>query len=399
MTPLPYGRQWITAEDEAAVVAALRSDWLTQGPRVEEFEAGLARATGARHAVAVSSGTAALHLAYLAVGVAPGQVVATSPLTFVATANAAVYCGARPEFVDVEPDTLCLSPRALEKRLEGGWRPAVVVPVHFAGLPADLDKIGALAERFGFAVVEDACHALGARSLLRGAWGTVGDGRVAAATVLSFHPVKHITSGEGGAVLTNHDEVARRVRTLRSHGVAREGFRCPEQCVGPGGAPRPWYYEMQDLGFNYRITDLQCALGLAQLARLPDFVKRRRELAARYAASLAPLVSEGLLRLPAEVSGRESSWHLYPVRIPSRRDEAYLALREAGILAQVHYTPVHLQPYYRESFGTGPGDCPAAEAYFEEGLSLPLFPAMGDDDLDRVVDRLAISLRTARGTG
>lgn len=389
MSFLPYGRQAVSSSDEEAVLEALRSEWLTQGPAVGTFEESLAAVVGARHAIAVSSGTAALHLACLALGVGPGDIVATSPVTFVATANAAVYCGASPAFVDVEPETICLSPEALEEQLTAGLRPKVVVPVHFAGLPCDMGRLAALGERFGFSLLEDACHALGAKYRLGGAWGPVGDCRASAAAVFSFHPVKHITTGEGGAIVTNDAALAHRLRRLRSHGVAREDFRVPTQAVGPNGDARPWYYEMQEVGFNYRITDLQCRLGSSQLARLANFVERRRQLAARYAALLGACSGKGVLRLPREAPGRESSWHLFAVRLRTGRDRAYLALRDRGIGTQVHYLPVHLQPYYRERFATAEGLCPVAEAYFEEALSLPLFPAMADGDVDRVAAALA----------
>lgn len=396
MKPLPYGRQCVDSEDEEAVLDALRSDWLTQGPRVEAFEEALAEAVGARHAVAVSSGTAALHLAYLAVGVGSGDVVATSPITFVATANAAVYCGAKAEFVDVEPRTLCLSADLLEERLRLSRAPRLVVPVHFAGLPCDMDRLADLSERYGFLIVEDACHALGARYRLSGRWGTVGDCRASTATAFSFHPVKHIATGEGGAILTNDGQVADRARRLRSHGIARTAFRSPARAQGADGEARPWYCEMQDLGFNHRITDLQCALGRSQLRKLPTFVARRRRLAVQYGEALSSPSLRDHLRLPEEAEGRESSWHLYAVQLARGRDRVFLSLREAQIHTQVHYLPVHLQPFYRDRFGTTPGQCPVAEAYFERALSLPLFPAMSDGDLDRVVDALAAALQGAQ---
>ncbi|GAB4257785.1 MAG: UDP-4-amino-4,6-dideoxy-N-acetyl-beta-L-altrosami ne transaminase [Deferrisomatales bacterium] len=377
MTRLPYGRQCLDAADEAAVLRALRSAWLTQGPGVEAFEEALAEAVGARHAVAVSSGTAALHLLYLALGVGPGDTVCTSPVTFLATANAALYCGARPAFADVDPETACLDPEALEARLEAGLRPKVVAAVHYAGLPCDLARLGALAERFGFVLVEDACHALGARYRLDDAWGPVGDGRASRAAVFSFHPLKAVTTGEGGAVVTNDPELAERVRRLRAHGAVR------------GGDPeRPWRYEMRELGFNYRITDLQCALGRSQLDKLASFVERRARLARLYRRALADLEARDLLALPVEPPGRASAWHLFAVRLPRDRDRMHRELAARGIGTQVHYTPVHLQPYYRERFGTGAGDCPAAERYAARTLSLPLFPAMGDRDVGRVVEAL-----------
>lgn len=381
---LPYGRQTIDEGDVAAVAEVLGSAWLTQGPQVEIFEKALADTVGARHAVAVSSGTAALHLAYLALGVGPGDVVVTSPVTFAATANAAVYCGAAPGFADVCAHTICLNPEALESALAEGLRPKLVVPVHYGGLPCDLDALAKLAARFGFQLVEDACHALGAGYRFDGRWGAVGDCRASAAAVFSFHPVKHITTGEGGAVVTNDERVARRVRTLRSHGMAREHFRVQEQATGACREERPWYYEMQELGFNYRLTDLQCALGSSQLAKLDGFVARRRQLASWYDERLAGLEHAGALLRPVGSPDGRSSRHLYAVRIPGRRDESYLELRRRGIGTQVHYLPVHLHPYYRERFCTRPGSFPEAEKFFEQALSLPLFPAMGEDDVSRV---------------
>ncbi len=380
-------------DDERAILEVLRSDWLTQGPAVDQFEEALAEAVGARYAVCLSSGTAALHLAYLAAGTGPDDVVATSPITFVATANAALYCGARVEFVDVDPENACLTPEALEARLQSGLRPKIVVPVHYAGLPCDMERLGHLAERYGFRLVEDACHALGARYRLGdGQWGTVGDCRFSLAAVFSFHPVKHITTGEGGAVVTNDPDVRDTVRRLRSHGVKRCGFQAPEQATGRRGEPRPWYYEMHDLGYNYRLTDIQAALGKSQIRKLSHFLERRESLAARYGSLLRPLEQEGLLRIPKEPPGRRSAWHLYPVAIPHRRDAVHLALRSAGILTQVHYIPVHLQPYYRKRFRTAPGDFPIAERYFEETLSLPLYPSLKELQQDTVVSRLSAAL-------
>jgi dTDP-4-amino-4,6-dideoxygalactose transaminase len=330
---------------------------------------------GARYAVAVTSGTAALHLMYLALGVGPGDVVATSPLTFLATANAAIYCGGRPEFVDVDPATACLDPDTLEESLSRGFRPKLVVPVHFGGLPCDLERLFCLAEEYGFQLAEDACHALGARYRLGDTWGAIGDCRVSRAAAFSFHPVKHITTGEGGAVVTN------------------DGFCLPSQSRGDRGEERPWYFEMQSLGFNYRITDIQCALGLNQLRRFDRFVRRRKRLAQRYTERLAALEHRGALRRPTGHGKAQSAWHLYPVRIPEVRDSTHLELRDQGIGSQVHYIPVHLHPYYRDRFGTAPGDCPNAEGFFAEGLSLPLFPAMKDRDVDRVAVALGQILR------
>ncbi len=375
---LPYGRQWLGEEEIEAVVAVLRGDWLTQGPAIERFERRLCEVTGARHAVAVSSGTAALHLAMLALGAGPGDLVAVPPLTFAASANAALYAGARPVFVDVHPGTWCLDPDRLRELLRdppGEGRPRGVVPVHFAGLPAHAEEIAAIAREHGLFVLEDACHSLGAEwEDAAGRTHRVGDGTTADATVLSFHPVKGITTGEGGAVLTPHAEIAERVRRLRHHGIERDParFRFP--------SPGAFYHEMQELGFNYRITDIQCALGTVQLDRLEGFVERRRELAARYHRLLADDPRVTFQEIPP---GCRSAWHLLAVEVPSR-DRVFAALRERGIGCQVHYLPVHLHPYYRD-LGYGPGLCPVAEGHSARTLTLPLFPAMADADVDRVV--------------
>jgi UDP-4-amino-4,6-dideoxy-N-acetyl-beta-L-altrosamine transaminase len=383
---LPYARQNVSEEDIAAVAAVLRSDFLTQGPAVPRFEARVADLCGARHAVAVSSATAGLHLAALALGLGPGRTLWTSPNTFVASANCARYCGAGIDFVDVEADTGNLSVAALEEKLAAAKRagrlPAALVPVHFAGLPCDLAEIAGLARSHGVAVVEDAAHALGAT--YRG--GAIGDGRFSDCTVFSFHAVKTITTGEGGMILTNRDELATKLRRLRSHGITRHPA---EMTAAPEG---PWCYEQVDLGYHYRLTDLQAALGWSQLDRLPEFLRRRRELAARYDRLLAGLP----VQLPARRADRDSGWHLYPIRIETGegRDRATVfgAMRAAGVGVNVHYIPVHLQPYYR-SLGFKAGDFPAAEARYAATLTLPLFFGMTDAQQDAVVAALRAALR------
>jgi UDP-4-amino-4,6-dideoxy-N-acetyl-beta-L-altrosamine transaminase len=383
---IPYGRQSISEDDIAAVVAVLRSDWLTQGPAVPAFEEAVARACDARFAVAVSSGTAALHVACLAAGLGPGGLLWTSPLTFVASANCARYCGADVDFVDIDAVTGDMDPGALACKLEtaekAGRLPDVVVPVHFAGLPCDMRPIAALAERYGFTVVEDACHALGATYE-----GTaVGSSAFSAMTVLSFHPVKIVTTGEGGMVLTDDERLAQRLRLFRSHGITREPSAM--EAASPGG----WHYEMHELGYNHRLTDLQAALGSSQMKRLDAFVARRRELADRYDPALAGLP----LLLPARSAEAESAWHLYVIRIDRERTgvtrrELYDALRDAGIGVNVHYIPVHTQPYYRR-LGFAPGDLPLAEAFSAEALSLPLFPELTGAEQDTVVAALKAAL-------
>lgn len=374
---LPYSTQWIEDEDVAAVISVLKSGWLTQGPAIEAFEQALAAECGAPHAIAVSSGTAALHLACLALGLSPGKRLVTSPLSFAASANCALYCGATPAFADVDPATGNMTPEALSHALASG--PAeVVVPVHFGGRPADVEALARVAP--GAAIVEDASHAVGAEVLEGPYWRKVGACDHSAAVVLSFHPVKPMTTAEGGAVLTRDPVLARRLRALRTHGIVKDPAR---QAIEGG-----WFYEMQELGYNYRITDLQAALGTVQVRRLQEGIARRRRLVSRYREELAGTAG---LSLPPEENGVRSAWHLFPVRVShprvSRR-EVYDALRGAGIFAQVHYIPIHLHPYYRERFGFTPGDFPNAEAFSSEELSLPLFATMTDDDVARVAREL-----------
>lgn len=384
---IPYGRQSISQADIDAVVDTLRSDWLTQGPAVERFEQAFARRCQALQGVAVCNATAALHLACLALGLGENDWLWTSPNTFVASANCALYCGAQIDFVDIDPDTLNLDVDKLEARLEQAARdgrlPRVVVPVAFAGQSCDMQRISVLARQYGFRVIEDASHAVGAT--FQGE--PVGSGRFADITVFSFHPVKIITTAEGGMLTTNDIVLAERLRRLRSHGITRDDSLMTEPAHGP------WYYQQLELGFNYRMTDLQAALGLSQLQRLDEFVGRRRALAARYDRLLATLP----LRLPARQPGAESAWHLYPVRLRldqlSRgHQQVFAALRDAGVGVNLHYIPVHLQPYYRQ-MGFAAGDFPEAESYYSEALSLPLFHGMTDDQQDQVVQALTSVLR------
>lgn len=383
---IPYGRQDVNEADIAAVVASLRSDWLTQGPLVPRFEQALAAMAGAAQAVAVNSATSALHLACLALGLGPGDRLWTSPITFVASANCARYCGAEVDFVDIDPRTYVLDPAALEERLVAAARdgrlPKVVVVVHFAGQSADMPAIHALAQRYGFHVIEDASHAVGGRH--RGV--TIGAGRWSDITVFSFHPVKIVTTAEGGCALTNDDRLAARMRLLRSHGITRE----PAEMEG--GAGEPWAYQQIDLGFNYRLTDLQAALGLSQLTRLDEFIARRQLLARRYDGMLAGLP----LLTPHQDPHNQSALHLYPVQVDTAacgrsRREVFDALRAAGIGVNVHYIPVHTQPYYRR-LGFRDGDFPVAEAYYARALSLPLYYGLTTAEQDRVVAALAAAL-------
>jgi UDP-4-amino-4,6-dideoxy-N-acetyl-beta-L-altrosamine transaminase len=368
---IPYGRQDIDAADIAAVVEVLKSDWLTTGPAIERFEQAAAKRVRAAHAVAVFNGTVALHLACRALGLGPGDTLWTTPNTFVASANCALYCGAGVDFVDIDSKSLNLDVGLLEKKLKTAkTRPKIVVPVHFSGQPCDMPAIAKLAKEYGFAVVEDASHAVGAA--FQGE--PVGSGRWSDLTVFSFHPVKIVTTGEGGMVLTARADLAQKLRLLRTHGIDRA------RAQSEGG----WYYEQVDLGYNYRLTDIQAALGASQLARLDAFLARRRELAARYDRLL-----EGLpVTRPWQHPDAASAWHLYVIQLIRKdRKQVYDAMRSAGIGVNVHYIPVHLHPHYRR-LGFKPGDFPQAEAYYERALTLPLFPGMSDTDQDRVVAAL-----------
>lgn len=367
--PLPYGRQWIDDDDITAVIAALKGDWLTQGPLVESFEQKIAEYVGSEYAVAFNSGTSALHGAYYAAGVRTGDEVITSPITFVATANAGVYLGARPVFVDIDKKTWCIDTDKINEAISN--RTKVIAPVDFAGYPVDMTSIREIAQDHSCIVVEDAAHALGA---IR---GDVKVGTEADMTMFSFHPVKHITTGEGGIVTTNNREFAATMKRFRSHGITKD----PELLHKNEGQ---WYYEMQDLGYNYRITDIQCALGLSQLEKLERFVKRRNEIARMYDEAFRG--NEKLVNPPKPPQNSRHAYHLYPVCFTGvDRKKIFMDLREIGIFCQVHYIPVHLQPYYRERFGYHDGDFPVAENFYQSEISLPMFPAMSDEDVERVI--------------
>ncbi len=367
---LPYGRQSIDDPDIAAVTDVLRSDFLTTGPQVARFEEALVAATGARHAVALNSGTSALHAMYFATGIGAGYEIVTSPLTFAATANAALYLGATARFVDVRADTGTMDPDAVQDAITDRTR--AIVAIDFAGHPADYDALSRIAADRGVALLADAAHSLGATYRGRAV------GTLALASAFSFHPVKPITTAEGGAVLTDDPQIAARAARFRTHGITRD-----RELMGDDEGP--WYHEMIDLGFNYRLTDLQAALGSSQLTRLGGFIARRREIARRYTAELADL--EGRLRLPCETPGVESGWHLYVVRVadPARRRPFFERLTELGLGVQVHYIPVYRHPYYRE-LGYAPGLCPVAEDFYARAVSIPIFPTMTDEDADRVIE-------------
>lgn len=383
---IPYGRQEITQADIDAVVGVLQSDFLTQGPKVPGFEQAVAEYCGARHALAVNSATSALHIACLALGLGPGDWLWTSPITFVASANCGLYCGARVDFVDIDPRTYNLCPQALERKLvqaeREGRLPKVIVPVHLCGQPCDMAAIHALAQRYGFKIIEDASHAIGGR--YRGE--PIGNGRYSDITVFSFHPVKIITTAEGGMVLTNDAELANKMALLRSHGITRD----PAQMThAPDG---PWYYQQIELGFNYRMTELQAALGVSQIARLDDYVARRHALARRYDTLLDALP----VTLPWQHPDGYSGLHLYVIRLQRSRinkthRDVFEALRDQGIGVNLHYIPVHTQPYYEQT-GFKVGDFPEAERYYAEAISLPLYPTLRDEQQDAVVAALRKAL-------
>lgn len=370
-TLLPYGRQSIDESDIQAVVETLRSDWLTTGPKVAEFEEAVAAWVCAKYAVSFSSGTAALHAAAFAAGLQPGDEAITSPLTFAATANCVLYQGAAPVFADVLPDTLNIDPEQVASRITP--RTKAILPVDYAGHPADLDLIFELAEQHGLVMIEDACHALGAEYRGRRV------GSVAHMTVFSFHPVKHLTTGEGGMVTTDNPQFAETLRHFRNHGISSDARQ--RQSAGQ------WYYEMVLLGFNYRLTDVACALGLQQLKKLGKNLARRRHIAERYIAAFRGMPGV----LPPQVRDDVNpAWHLFPIRIDlprlsAGRGEVFRALRGENIGVNVHYIPVHRHPYYRDRFGYKGGEYPLAEAAYESLISLPMFHGMNDDDVEDVI--------------
>ena len=389
---LPYGRQVIEADDLAAVAEALRADFLTTGPRVEAFETAFAETVGAAHAIACSNGTAALHLAMMGLEVGPGDVVVAADVTFAATANCARYQGAEVIFADVDPDTGLMTPDTLARALDqvGERRLKAVLPVHLGGHAADLPALSRLAQARGAVLVEDACHALGTTMAFDNQPERVGDGRHSAMASFSFHPVKTLTTGEGGMVTTNDADLAARLRRLRSHGIVREPQDFVDRDLGfDGEIANPWAYEMQDLGFNYRLPDVLCALGLSQLAKLDRFVAQRRALSAHYRERLAPLAP--MVRAVAAPPASQSALHLFVALIDfaaaglSRR-QVMEGLRARGIGSQVHYIPVHRHPYYRQRYGDL--SLPGAEAYYARCLSLPLYASMSLADVDRVADAL-----------
>lgn len=367
---IPYGRQNITDDDIAAVVATLRSDWLTTGPKVGEFEQSVCAFTGARHGIAVCNGTAALHAAMYALGIGEGDEVIVPPITFVATANSVLYMGGTPVFADVDPQTLLINPEAVRALITPKTK--AIVGVDYAGQPCDWDALRTLADEFGLALVADACHAIG------GTYNGRKVGTLADMTVFSFHPVKHVATGEGGMIMTDSDDYAKRLRVFRSHGITTDHRQ--REAAGS------WAYDMVELGYNYRITDIQCALGISQMTRLPQSLARRRAIAARYDAAFA---GTGI-RPVTQRAGTENAYHLYAVLLPASVDRtaAYSHMRTEQIGVNVHYIPVHLHPYYRNELGTAEGLCPVAEEAYSHLLSLPMYPELTDADIKRVVRTL-----------
>ena len=371
---IPYGRQWIDDADIKEVTKVLKSDWLTQGSKVEEFEKAIAKYCGAKYGVAVSSGTAALHTAYSVAGIKTGDEIITTPLTFVATSNMAVILGAKPIFADVKRDTLNINPDLIEKLITPKTK--AIVTVDFAGRPCDYDEILKITKKHSLLLIEDACHALGAE------YKGKRIGSFADMTILSFHPVKHITTGEGGMILTNNKDFYERLKVFRNHGMVKN----PKK----GG----WYYEIENPSFNYRITDIQCALGLSQLKKIDKFIKRRREITKDYNKAFKNIKE---IIVPAEQDCVKSAWHLYTIQLngPDRR-VIFDKLQENGIGAQVHYIPLHLQPFYKNKFGFNIGDFPVAEGYYNRAITLPLFPKMTNKEVEsviRIIKKLVIVRR------
>lgn len=378
---ISYARQWISDDDIQAVSQVLRSQFLTTGPHAVEFENSLCALTGAKHAVTCANGTAALHLACMALGISQGDLGVTSPNTFLASANCVEFCGGRADFVDIDIDTLCLSPEKLEEYCQKQAIPKVVIPVDFAGIPANLPKIKELSDKYGFFIIEDAAHSIGSTYEYNGKEYCCGSCAHSDLAVLSFHPVKTITCGEGGAILTNNDNLASRLRTLRTHGMVR----CHDLM---GESDGPWYYEMDEISYNFRITDFQCALGNSQLKRIGQFRQRRQEIVSIYNSAF--INNENLI-LPPKSLVDHACPHLYPLQFSKgekKRYEVYHDLRDQNILCQIHYIPVYWQPHYKKKYGYQKGKCPNAEKYYSRCLSIPLFPALSDSDVNIIVEKI-----------
>jgi perosamine synthetase len=366
---LSYGHQWIDDEDIISVIEALKGDWITQGPKIDEFEKKVAEYCGAKYGVAVANGTAALHAACAIAGISPGDEAITSPITFAATANAVVYCGGKPVFADIREDTLNIDPDEIRGKLSP--RTKAILPIDFAGHPADMDEINDIARERGLVVIEDAAHALGAEYKGRRI------GSLADMTVLSFHPVKHITTGEGGMVLTDNKDFYEKLRVFRHHGIVKN---MPDKGL--------WYYEIDSPGYNYRLTDFQCALGISQLKKLDRFIERRREIVKKYNEAFTGIAA---LILPVEKPYVKAVYHVYIIqlreeKLKTGRKEIFEAFRAENIGVNVHYIPVHLHPYYKRVFGHNEGDFPRAEKYYNRAITLPVFPGMSDKDIKDVIE-------------
>jgi UDP-4-amino-4,6-dideoxy-N-acetyl-beta-L-altrosamine transaminase len=383
---IPYGRQTIDETDIDEVVKALKGDWITQGPSIDKFERHLAEYCGCKYAVAVSSGTSALHLACLAADLRRGDEAITTPITFVGTANSIVYTGAKPVFADIDYNTVNIDTNQIKKKI--GKKTKAILPVHFAGLPCDMEEIAGIAKKNRLIIIEDACHAMGSEYKHGNKWVKVGSCIHSDMAVFSFHPVKSITTGEGGAVLTNRRDLYKKLLMLRHHGITKNSSQFSTR---NSHSKEPWYYEMQALGFNYRITDFQSALGTSQLRKLNKFIKRRREIVSIYSNELS---GNAKLIIPEEPTYVKSSCHIYYIRIKdtAKRKMIFNKLLKAGIGVQVHYIPVHLQPYYMEKFKCREGDQPHAEQYYRETITLPLFPAMTDAEVKCVIKGLKNSI-------
>jgi UDP-4-amino-4,6-dideoxy-N-acetyl-beta-L-altrosamine transaminase len=377
MKQIPYATQWIEEDDILAVTDALRSSNLTQGPLVEEFEKSVAQYCGVKYAVAVNSGTSALHIACLASGVSAGDEVITSANTFVASANSILYCGGKPVFADIEADTALIDPIDIRRKITNKTK--AIIPVHFAGQPADMEEINKIAKDSNLKIIEDAAHAIGSKYRSKNGqdWIKVGSCFHSNMTILSFHAVKHITTGEGGMVLTNDHDLYEKLVFFRSHGITRS-IKYMKETEGL------WYYEMHDLGFNYRLTDMQCALGINQLKKLDKFIARRKEIAKLYDEAFSEIEQIDFIK---EKNGFDSSRHLYVILVKNRRNIYNCLTAETDIRVNVHYIPVYLHPYYRR-LGYGRGLCPMAEEYYSRAISIPMFPKLSNDEVEYVIEKI-----------
>jgi UDP-4-amino-4,6-dideoxy-N-acetyl-beta-L-altrosamine transaminase len=384
---IPYAKQWVTQDDIDAVCKILSSDFLTTGPVIEQFENKLCELTRAKHAIACANGTAALHLACMALGMNANDLGVTSPNSFLSSANCIEFCGAKTDFIDIDPASLCMSPTKLETYCREKAVPRVVIPVDFSGLASDLPRFKALSKKYGFAIIEDAAHAIGSTYTFQGKSFACGSCAHSDMAIFSFHPVKTITAGEGGAILTNDNDLADKLRTLRAHGMVRN-----KNLSQKNAGDEPWYYEMTTLGYNYRITDFQCALGLSQLTRLPQFKARRNQIVTEYNKAFK---NNHHLILPPKGLANEACPHLYPVQIAKgtkSRLAIYHALQKRDIHCQIHYIPIYWQPYYADKYGYAKGKCPRAETYYSRTLSLPLYPAMTEAQVQRVIEAVLENL-------